>query len=751
MREIKDLITKSLYSSRNTGELNFSRFSDISSLERMGLEFGIEHLKKILANKELTQIAISPIIHIPNWINDFINYLTENVRSKKILDPWINRNSFLVNNVQKDFKGFCINPQEKNLIVQGFKIDESKILLGEPLELITQETEKSDLVVSFPPFAMRAKTRESVSKDYSTDLLIESSKHITKNGKLIFLMPGKFVFDKKIEKSLKDSGLFVNALFYIPEGSHSPTTSIPSYLVIVSKLATQKTFIAQLSSSVSTNNIIADNFNKKKEGKTTSLGSFIALENFTSYKAFEKDEDVFKIGRRTGSKPTIFKNIADFRTIKNVSPEEMEHSNNIIYLPRIGNSDVVENPSNFNIKPHNYIQVILENQVSPTYLAKYLNTSLGKLTRESRKVGTTIENITLSSLEDAPLFIPNYQEQISLIEVNNKIENLLLEISEYQNQLWKRPSQAQEINKNIVKYEEDNSIEKWLDSLPFPISSILWKYIAISENKSKVDYLLHFFEAFSEFLSMLLLSAFNQDQQFYKSESHRWINNDGQYEDWIKKATFGGWNNLTANLLKAIRTLINDADKKDIILNLLGKPSSEFLNLITSKGIIPVLENVREYRNDWKGHGGISSEQDNINRLTLLEHELNSLRQVIKGAFDDCRLISATTGNYKNGVFNFKAKELVGNKTPFNEIEVISLKPLDENKLYFVHQNHNEPIELLPFIKFNQESKACYFYNSIQTTNIRWVSFHFEQNSELMEVVDERFEEVLSILKQQSE
>lgn len=195
---------------------------------------------------------------------------------------------------------------------------------------------------------------------------------------------------------------------------------------------------------------------------------------------------------------------------------------------------------------------------------------------------------------------------------------------------------------------------------------------------------------------------------------------------------------------------IQDDYKKHIILNLLGKPSREFLNFITSKGIIPVLDNVREYRNDWKGHDGISSEQDNINRLTLLEQELNSLRQVIKGAFDDCRLISTTTGDYKNGVFNFKAKELVGNKTPFNEIEVISLKPLDENKLYFVHQNHNEPIELLPFIKFNQESKACYFYNSIQTTNIRWVSFHFEQSSELMEVVDERFEEVLSILKQQS-
>ena len=102
--------------------------------------------------------------------------------------------------------------------------------------------------------------------------------------------------------------------------------------------------------------------------------------------------------------------------------DEIEHSNNMIYIPRVGVSDVVENPSDFKIKPHNYIQVILDNQISATYLVKYFNTSLGKLTRESRMVGTVIQNITLSSLEDAPLFIPDYQQQISLIDVNNKIE-----------------------------------------------------------------------------------------------------------------------------------------------------------------------------------------------------------------------------------------------------------------------------------------------------------------------------------------
>ena len=223
-----------------------------------------------------------------------------------------------------------------------------------------------------------------------------------------------------------------------------------------------------------------------------------------------------------------------------------------------------------------------------------------------------------------------------------------------------------------------------------------------------------------------------------------------KYDNWIRKATFGGWNILTSNLLKTFRTLYKD-ESKDYLFEILGRPNNDFLTLLGSKKIVPILESVREYRNDWKGHGGVSSEQDNVNRLILLEQELNNLRQLIQGAFDDCRIVSPSTAKYNKGVFNFKAKELVGNKTPFNEIAVNSLVPLDENKLYLIHQNNDSPIELLPFIKFNQTSKACYFYNSVQTTKVRWVSFHFEQNSEFSEVIDERFEEVLSILKRKSD
>lgn len=400
MKEIKDLIIKHLNSLRDSGELYYSKYSDISSLENIGLTLGAEHLNKILADKELTQTALSPILHIPNWITQFIETLIDNAESKRLLDPCLNRNSFAINSGQNSFKGYCINLQEKDLLTKGFLVNQNIIEVGEPNNLLSKEKEGFDYVISFPPFAMRNKNSSSISKDYSTDLLIECSKYIKEDGKLIFLMSGKFVFDKKIEKALLENGLNVNALFYVPEGSHSPTTSIPSYLVLITKTNSKKTFLAKLSSNHPTNKIISNNFKNSKEGKTISLGSFVDFSQLTSYNAYEKNQGLLKIGQKTGIKPILLRDIAVLKTIKHISPEKLEHSNNSIYLPRVGNSDVVENPSEFNLKSQNYIQVILNEQVNPTYLAKYFNTYLGQLTLESRKVGTAIENLTITSLEE---------------------------------------------------------------------------------------------------------------------------------------------------------------------------------------------------------------------------------------------------------------------------------------------------------------------------------------------------------------
>lgn len=74
---------------------------------------------------------------------------------------------------------------------------------------------------------------------------------------------------------------------------------------------------------------------------------------------------------------------------------------------------------------------------------------------------------------------------------------------------------------------------------PFPISSILWRYYATKDNGKKIEHLFHFFEAFSEFLSMLILSALMQDKEFYKEENHKWIGKDEKFQNWYLRATFG--------------------------------------------------------------------------------------------------------------------------------------------------------------------------------------------------------------------
>jgi len=53
-----------------------------------------------------------------------------------------------------------------------------------------------------------------------------------------------------------------------------------------------------------------------------------------------------------------------------------------------------------------------------------------------------------------------------------------------------------------------NAFEIWMESLPFPIASILWAYNAESNSEKKAEHLLHFFEALAELLALISLSCF---------------------------------------------------------------------------------------------------------------------------------------------------------------------------------------------------------------------------------------------------
>mgnify|MGYP000933582170 FL=1 len=108
------------------------------------------------------------------------------------------------------------------------------------------------------------------------------------------------------------------------------------------------------------------------------------------------------------------------------------------------------------------------------------------------------------------------------LEDESKIKNRL--------DKWIQPENTQEDKSKDINNDEgsrgesfDNIIEEdignWIETLPFPLASILYAYDAEGEDEKKIRYLLHFFEALSEFNVTILLSAISQDLSFTKKTS----------------------------------------------------------------------------------------------------------------------------------------------------------------------------------------------------------------------------------------
>lgn len=750
--EIKQRIWTTLDQFRATGSFPFG---DTKLLELIASTKGIEILDSILANIKNLQLFTNRYDGFapPLYIFNFINEISKALNPKSHLDPWLIPSSpcnFF------DFgatTAYCRNHTAFEFIKTVYANDKAEIHLGNGLKELGSVKTKFDLVTSFPPFNMRGEPIEingfKISNDLTSALLIQSSMLLNDNGKAVFLMSPSFLYDEKSKDIITKLGLFVDAVFAIPSGTLLPLTSIASNLIVVTKQPKGKTFVAEISSNENANKTILENYKNRRAGKAIQLGALVDLKALKSFQALVSESELQELVKRIGYPPICLPELAlATHVMKQDNKDDVEHIPNSIYLPKIGNSPVVINPSEMKIKPRNYFQIQLdEAKANPIYVANYFNSAVGKKLRESLEVGVTIPHISKSRLSNCILHLPDIKTQLDLIEIDSKINQFALRLDELKRNLWKQPKSYDSIRKELKSINQEEKLEHWIDTLPFPISSILWRYYATQENYKKVDHLFHFFEALSEFFSMIMLSALVQNKEFYKEECHKWINTDEKFKEWYFRATFGGWNELTARLSKATRAFLSDDEKQELCKSFYGNPSVAFLSMLTSKGIVNILKDVNDKRNKWKGHGGITSEEENKQRVTILEQKLNELRIFIADGFEDTKVISAKQGELDENVWIFMAKELVGAKSPFKETEIKSLIGLDKKKLYLVHSNQNKPVELLPFIKFVEESNAVYFYTSIESQNVRWVSYHFEKDSELNQPADNNLFKVFDFLK----
>jgi restriction endonuclease S subunit len=144
-------------------------------------------------------------------------------------------------------------------------------------------------------------------------------------------------------------------------------------------------------------------------------------------------------------------------------------------LPKIGRSQAVSSLADLQVKPQNCFQVVLDSDKAiPAYVANFFNTKLGIKIRESLSSGSTIPKISKAQLFKANIYLPDMETQAKTVHINSSISDRQTQLEILQRQLWNNPRNIKKIEKTVTSFTPENDFEIWVETLPFPLASVLW-------------------------------------------------------------------------------------------------------------------------------------------------------------------------------------------------------------------------------------------------------------------------------------
>jgi type I restriction enzyme M protein len=439
-------------------------------------------------------------------------------------------------------------------------------------------------------------------------------------------------------------------------------------------------------------------------------------------------------------------------------------NDNSLYMPIIGNSDVLVSLDGLTLKKQNYAQVVINpSHSSAHFVARFFNTDFGKELREQNKSGFVIPKLNKQNIKDLRVFVPNLQTQLKLLKIeariaseNNTILGLQNEIGEFRRELWANPRSAVSVEQRLgvlskrlsggLKEHADERLSQWFESLPFPLSSILraWQATPSQDFKTKNEHLLHFFEATAEFLSVILLSAFSSNEPLFGPHKINLSEAMKKQNLSFQRATFGTWKLVVEYLGKQTRDMLSTNGKKpDVVKNDRALCSEIFSDItlpeaISRKEIAVILSTTNKMRNDWSGHGGVVGQEEARYRNELLLAEVHKLRDALADTWTDIHLIHALHCRPRSGLFDNEIAVLMGSNSEFLKETRSMATWLDVERLYLSKRDSGRSLKILPLIRVGpspQSTKnACYFFSRLEREGgARFVSYHFTDKPELSE------------------
>jgi hypothetical protein len=688
----------------------------------------------------------------PPMVSDFIVSLLNGMEASAVLDPWVGFGTLLRPVVD------ALRPQGFVGIYPSADVLEGAQIVLPPAEAgryevqdLTRDAvhgaEEFDAIVSIPPFgAPRRKVTVAEREIYDhagNALVLQAAVRLKPSGVGAFVVTPSFLFGrrpKSVISQLGHFGLYVDACFLFAEGTFRPLASIETYLVVIRRgEEPSKMFVAEASPSGEARDLVLANYRERRVAEEPELGGLVVRSEFKGLRQMISARTLTRQTARLRLPPRRLGDLCTSIIRCPAGRAEIPEVENSFFLPLVRPGQCRFDASTLPSNPREWAHVHVDPQLSEArVVAGFLDSPLGRLSIQTQVGSTFVPRLPFSSLEDVHVWLPDLDGQRSVIEVDQRLRSLGEEVEALRTQLWQRLDKADQVEANVERVNREDTFPHWLDTLPFPLASILWTYHTQKEDPLKAyNQLDHFFEALAEFLAVLLLSAVRQDESVFEEV---WPSVSSGLSDigmTLERTSMGTWVAVFENLAKVVRSDLDDADAREHWRRLFACDDHELLGAIISKKMVTVLKQANAWRNGWRGHGGIVGDDEARRRATEYVSLLLDVRGLLENRWENYPLVLARSGRYSNGLHSYSVHRVAGTRTPFDVSEIVLKQPMEDGQLHMVAPRLGVACPLLPFVRLGASpadaQSACYFYNRVQLGGVRYVSYHFETQPELIE------------------
>ena len=296
--------------------------------------------------------------------------------------------------------------------------------------------------------------------------IFNTIKYLSKNGLAVFpVIPAIFYPNKgrKFIELIEENGFYIDAAFELP-AIFSPQTEICPYLVLIRRGLSSDYFIADIQEPENHSSVIS-NYLRKYDAGTLTEGTIVQKENFISFPKYRADSELKILEKQFSEfKQVLIKDVA-IAINRVYKDKKFTHKPNSVYFPKIGNSDVVFRIEDCTIQHKNCYQIELSDQVLSAYFSYIFKSQLGKIIRETLKVGMVIESASKELLENTTIPLPDLKTQQEVLNASDKIRFLKDRLDSVEEELSVNPLDHnnffnEQIDKLIQEAELENNVQR---------------------------------------------------------------------------------------------------------------------------------------------------------------------------------------------------------------------------------------------------------------------------------------------------